>query len=421
MLLAGAKALLEAAGVTPPADFRRRVAEAATREQFQAALEAVWPRPEGGHDLTPEKLDAALFAGLLASIPGGPNLLTADSLTIIDQLGGNRYVGIGIQIRANKEEQYPQIVNPFRGGPAHQAGARPGDLIVAVDGRSTHSIELQKTVEWLRGEEGTQVTVVVKQPKSDETRTLSMTRGVVPIDSVYGYRRTAEGRWQYRIDPADPVGYVRLSAINSSTLHELRRAEGLMRAEGVRALVLDLRGDGGQGDLHHADLLADGLLDGGLMWRLRGTGGRVKEYWADRECLFRGWPLAILVDGRISSGVYGAFIAALQDNGRAVLVGEPTQYGGSVKSVVRLPDGPGALVLPTGVLERAADGRGWPVQPDHLVKLDKAQGAAVEQWLRQKELTELPTGADNRPPDDPQLRKAVELLRPVNNASPKRR
>jgi C-terminal peptidase prc len=420
MLLAGAQALLEAAGVTPPADFRRRVAEANTREQLQAALEAVWPRPGGGRDLAPEKLDAALSAGLLASIPGGPTFLTADYLKVVDQLAGNRYVGIGIQIRANKDEQYPQIVNPFRGGPAHRAGARPGDLIVEVDGRTTHGIELQKAVEWLRGEEGTPVTVVVRQPKADESRTLPMTRGVVPIDSVLGYRRAADGRWQYRIDPSDRIGYVRLNAINSSTLHELRRAEAAIRAEGVRALVLDLRAGAGQGELHHTDLLADGLLDGGLMWRLRGAGGRIKEYRADRECLFRGWPLAVLVDGQISSGTYGAFIAALQDNGRAVLVGEPTQYDGSVKSAVRLPDG-WALVLPTGVLERAADGRGWPVQPDHLVKLDKAQGAAVEQWLRQKELTELPAGADDRPPDDAQLRRAVELLRPLNNASPKRR
>jgi carboxyl-terminal processing protease len=253
------------------------------------------------------------------------------------------------------------------------------------------------------------VTVVVRQPGAAEARTLRVTRTVVPIDTVLGYRRKPDGDWVYRIDPAAPVGYLRITTTNASTLHELRQAEKWLRAEGVRALVLDLRSSQ-RHELHHIELVADGLLDGGLMWRLRGTGGRVQEFRADRDCLFRGWPLAVIVESRDGETPPGELAAALQDNGRAVVVGATLQCEGHVKSLVHLPDGQGSIALLTGRLERA-DGRTWPVRPDHPVALEPAQRPAVLGWLHAKELSELPPGASDRPPDDPQLRKAVEVLR----------
>jgi carboxyl-terminal processing protease len=410
MLLAGTRALLQAAGTTPPPDLAGRMSALTTREQFTTLLEDIWPKDGGGPADATTTLETAALAGLLKTIPGEAVLLSANEVKVNEQIAGNRYVGIGIQLRMNNEEKLPQIVDPFRRGAARQAGAKAGDVILQVDGQSTAGVTLRQVVEWLRGDEGTPVTIVVRQPGAKETRTLAMTRAVVPFDTVFGYLRTGEDNWRFRVEAAAPVGYVCVSSVSSSTLHELRQVERRLQAEGVRAVVLDFRGDGGGGKLHHAELLADGLLDGGLLWRLRERGQEGKEYRADRECLFRDWPLAVLVSEGMDSAE-GAVIAALQDNGRAVLVGEPTRNPGLVRSLVELPDGQGTITLHTGRLERTAKGRGWPVQPDHVVPLTREQREAIASWLQQKGRSELPADTADRPPDDPQLAKAVELLR----------
>jgi RNA polymerase sigma-70 factor (ECF subfamily) len=408
MILAGATALLHVAKTPAPADLERRVSGIANVEQLATFLAAIWPNTGS----TPnEKLEIALLEGMLKKIPGEPQLLTAVHTQVSNQLSGNRYVGIGIQLGMNKEEKVPQILNPFRSGAARKAGAMAGDLLVEVEGKSTYNIELTKIVEWLRGEEGTGVTIGVRKPGSTEKRSLQLIRAVISIDTCLGYRRGSEESWTYRVDPAVPVGYVRVDSIRASTLHELRKLESQLQAEGCRALVLDFRSSNGAGVFYHAALVADGLLDGGLMWSVRDAHGEVKEFRADRECLFRNWPLAVLVDKELADRAHGGVIAALQDNGRAIVVGELPKCDGYVNAVLPLPERGESLVLRTARMERAAKGKSWPIQPDYLVPLNDAQRTAVLAWLRQKEQAELPAGTDNRPPDDPQLNQAIQLVR----------
>lgn len=416
MILAGAKALLQAAKTEPPADLDQRIAKLETPEQFTSWLREAWPKGEGAQALTPEQLETALLDGLFKRVPGEAGIISADTLKTFRQISGNRYVGTGLQLGYNKEEQCPVIINPFRKGVAWRAGARPGDLIVEVDGQSTRGVGLQKVVEWIRGEEGTAVTVVVKQPGAAEARTLHLKREVIPIDTVFGFRRVGAEGWQYRVDPAAGIGYVWINAVRSSTLHELRQIERRLRSEGARALILDLRFSGGDGALQPITLLADGLLDGGVMWRTRDAHRLVKEYRADRECVFRGWPLVVLVNEAIDQ-THGALLAALQDNGRAVLVGEATKTDGYFNALLKLPDGEDAIRVRSFRIERAAPERGWPVVPDHPVAMSEAQRKALSSWLMSKALAELPAGTTDEPPEDPQLAKAVELLQATLKAS----
>jgi carboxyl-terminal processing protease len=426
MLLGGAAALFKAAGVQPAPDLSRQVSAITTPEQYTALIQEAWPK---GDAARAGELEEILLRGLLTRVPGKPYFLPPQNAKVEEQIQGNRYVGIGIQLRLSADEHLPQIVVPLRNGPAFRAGMKSGDLILKVDGKDTRGLPLSKVVECLRGDDGTSVTLVVRQPNAAETRTLTMTRGVVPFDTVAGYRRDGPDAWTFRIDPDRPVGYVRIDSFNSGTLHGLRQAESRLRVEGTRALVLDLRFAGGSGTLHHAGLVADAFLDGGMMWRLRQRDG-VKECRADRECLFRGWPLAVLMDEVPSGLAPQAVAAALQDNGRAVLVGKQApamdseghvvaspavreSASADVMSLVPLPDGQGAAVLRTGQVERGVRDRGWPVRPDHVVPLkDKGREALLE-WSRRQNLSESPPGKDDRPPDDPQLARAVELLQAV--------
>jgi hypothetical protein len=154
----------------------------------------------------------------------------------------------------------------------------------------------------------------------------------------------------------------------------------------------------------------------------------VREVRADPECLFRGWPLAVLVNADMMGLAPEAVAAALQDNGRAVLVGEPVgarvpersldgepagppEAGRYVTTLFHLPDDRGGIMLRTARLERAAEERGWPVRPDQVVSVARKQRDTLLEWSRRQEMSDPPAGATDRPPDDPQLAKAVEILR----------
>jgi carboxyl-terminal processing protease len=336
--------------------------------------------------------------------------MSAANAKVNKQVAANQYVGTGIQIRMNETEKMAQIMNPFRRGPARRAGARPADLIVRVDGRSTEKVALGTVVQWLRGPKGSEVTVDVRQPGSKEVRTLHIVRDTVPIDTVLGYRRASEDTWKYALDSDSAIGYLRIDSINSSTLHELRQAERRLQADGVRALVIDFRAGSSAGNLHDGELVADGFLDGGVMWRIRDAHGHVKDIQADRDCLFRDWPIAVLIDDTVVDNLTPAVAAALQDNRRAVLIGQPTRNDGLVKRLVELPDNLGVITLLSGRLERAVAGRGWPLRPDHEIALTASQQKEVHRWLEEKQMTELPAGRTDAPPVDPQLAKAIGVL-----------
>ena len=419
MVLGGLRAALKAAKAAPPAGLGVRVSEVTREEQAIRLFEELLPR--GDKAPPADALEKAMLEGLLSAVPGQPALMPPKYRRVAEQVAANRYVGIGVQIGVNAEEKRPYLVTPFPRGPAHRAGMRPDDLFLSVDGKDTKGVPLSTVVDWLRGEEGSQVTVVVRHPGEKAERSLRMTRGVVPFDTVLGFARAGEDGWTYRPDPALPVGYARVCSIKSSTVHELRKLERTLQADGVRALVLDFRSAGGEGTLHDARLTADALLDGGTLWRTRGRDGKVEQFTADRECLFRGMPVVALVDGGIRDQGLGALLAALQDNGRAVLVGEPTKAVGLVSTLVEVPGTEDSFPLPTARLERSAAGLGWPVEPDHRVGPESEAGqAAVRDWLAQKEVTRQAPDGD-KPPRDRQLAKALAVLKETLAAKRKSR
>jgi carboxyl-terminal processing protease len=420
MLLDGVKALYRASGRTPPPELGARVSALTDEAGLAPLLAEAWPAasaklPHRGVD--PDTPEDVVLRGMLGhgeGVFGGDGYLSAREKKAHEVIAGNRYVGTGVQIRYDQKVGLAQIVNPFPGGPCRKAGGRPNDLILSIDGVDMHGKPLRDFVKRLQGEAGTSVTAVVRQPKEKETRTLNMVRGVIPFASALGWKRKGEESWTFRLGTDSPVGYLRLSDVKVSTAHELRRLETAVRGEGVQALVLDLRFTSGD-DLGHAALVADALLDGGLMWKVRDRSGRVKEVKADRDCLFRDLPLVVLV-GRHTGPAGEAVAAALQDNRRAVVVGEMTQGRDGVTSVLPAPDGEGAVVIRTAVRERArpakgADGEdaGSAVRPDQYVAAERKLDEPLMRWFQQQESPEPDPSV--QPPDDPQLTRAVAAAR----------
>jgi carboxyl-terminal processing protease len=271
-------------------------------------------------------------------------------------------VGIQIALAMDDGLKIARFAQIFEGGPADRAGAKTDDLIEKVGDIDTKGMSLADVVQKLRGEEGTDVTVTVRQPQAKESRTLKMTRVSMPRTTVQGYRKTTSGGWDVRLEGPGAVGYLRISDIMASTPHEFRNLARQVENEGARALVLDLRVLRLSGSpVHPTVLLADSLLDHGAIGRVR-TVEREMTYEADSDALFRGWPIAVLVDG-VTSGTAEWLAAALQDNHRAILVGSPTagasgRSTADVRSIVTVGDGTWSINLVTGYLLR---GDGHPL------------------------------------------------------------
>ena len=252
MILSGIKALYRAAGVPAPPGLGRRVSAVATPEQLAALLAEVWPKTTAKPS-SAAKLEEALLEGLLAPVPGRAELMTAKERKVAEQFAGNRYVGIHIALGHGREGEAADVRRrSSREGPPIGRRSRRTDLLEEVDGVDTKGMELREVVERLRGEEGTDVTIKVRQPKETKSRTIKITRGRASdrlmhptVEGIRKRRRRATGMSGSTVP--DPIGYLKITGIGASTPHELRKLAQQMESEGVRALVLDLRGAGSAG------------------------------------------------------------------------------------------------------------------------------------------------------------------------------
>ena len=431
MILDSVKALFRTTGQPIPPGLSRRVSSLATREQLVAFLTDIWPKSTA-KPLAPKALERSVLEGLLAHIPGGARLMSAKERTVEEQLAGNRYVGLHINLGMNEKEKRPAVFRVIDNGPADRAGVKKDDLLEMIDGLDTKDMTVQEVVDHLRGQEGTSVTIKVRQPKAAISRTYTIKRGQHPRSTVLGVRKGPGGEWDCTLDRSIPVCYLRIEQIAASTPHDLRKLARQIDSQGHCGVILDLRRVA-ETSVHPAALLADTLLSSGVIGRVR-TAERDVTYRAEPDAVFRNLPIVVLVDQN-TAGTGEWLAAALQDNHRATIVGTPT-YGASglppgpnrrsfdVTSSVKVGDGSWFIELTTGFLARgdgrrlSSDAGAGPafnaarpnevttgVKPDHPLGLAGTRGA--RSWpARPREPGEEPSLAE-----DPAVQEAVRLLR----------
>lgn len=314
MILAGVKALYLADNRLLPKELSGRVSELAGGEEIAEYLDGVREEFDKLKDA-----EAILTRGMLTALPGASFLIDAKISQIQSQVLNNRYVGTGVALAMNGEEQLTQITKVFYNGPAWKAGAESRVLILEIDGESTKSKELNHVIEALRGEAGSDVEIVVRQPDSEELRKLTMTRGRLFIPSIEGFREESDGQWQYTVDSDRDIALLRIKSIGPSTLHELRQVAVKLRGQDIRGIVIDLRGGGGM--LHDVVMVADSLLDGGTIGHVRSWDTSI-EHEARPGDLFQGLPIAVLVAKHTGAGT----LRMLAPNASALLdsVGQPS-------------------------------------------------------------------------------------------------
>lgn len=305
-----------------------------------------------------DELIHAAIKGMLGTLDPHTIYLPPEEYRSVRSDTTGEFGGLGIEVTVDGESLL--VVAPIDDTPAARAGIQSGDRILAIDGESTKGMNIATAVRRMRGELGTRVTLTVQRKGFDAPMNLVLLRDRIRVQSV-----------EWRLYPAGR-GYVRIKSFQERTDEHLGKAlEALVRENGgqpLSGLVLDLRNNPG-GLLDQAVRVADRFLADGLIVTTEGRGGRQLEVErAHAAGTEPDYPLVVLVNGG-SASASEIVAGALQDHGRAVLVGTTTFGKGSVQTVIDLDDGSGLKMTVARYYtpkRRAIHGHG--LQPDLVVE-----------------------------------------------------
>lgn len=354
--------------------------------------------------------------------------------------------GIGIVVEVNPKTKRLMVMNPLVGTPAHKAGLRAGDSILEIDGHSTRDLPLPEAVKYMRGKPGTNVALLVLHPEEDEPEAYQISRAIIPIESVLGDLRNADGTWNFLLEEQPRVAYLRITTFGEHTVDELKRALSAVKDK-CDGVIIDLRDNAG-GLLSAAVGACDLFLDHGRIVSTRGREGRIipesREYEAKPDlAVGKDLPVVVLVN-HFSASASEIMSACLQDHHRAVVVGERTWGKGTVQNVIPLEGGKSALKLTTASYWRptlknihrrkdAKDDDDWGVRPNegYEVKVEQVDARKVARYRRHRDLfgnrplpesiTKTTTPSEAKTNNDPEKSTAeAPRPKPANDVKPDR-
>ncbi len=325
------------------------------------------------------------------------------------------FVGVGISITKNRDDEI-LVLTPLANTPAFRAGIQAGDIIIAVNGKSIEGLSLNKTVETITGPKGTDVTLTIR--RGIEEIDFTLRRQQVVIETVTGVERKADDpeNWDFWIDRENGIAFVRVDAFAKNTVEILQGVISDLRRNGLKGLILDLRGNPG-GLLDAAEDMASLFLPrNAAVHSIRGRLSRDNKKFITREDgPFTSVPLAVLVD-ESSASASEIVSGAIRDNRRGVVVGARTYGKFSVQNLIRVSTVPPAALkittaryyLPSGVsLHRTDDSPTWGVEPDIPVRLVRKEKNKVRLMQRKRQLL----GPTNGEEDDDEPIEAEEAER----------
>jgi carboxyl-terminal processing protease len=379
-------------------------------------------------NLPPEVILREFADGAMQRLDQFSEIVWPHNLRRFRQQTEGNFVGVGILIRHN-EKQEIVVVNPLEGTPAYFAGIKPDDVIAEVNKESTVGWSLNDAVDEITGPRGVPVTLGIRREGHDELLQFEIIRDTIRMHSVRGWLKrgihdNGDLDWDWYIDPATRIGYIKLTSFNEDTFEDVRKAWREMNQAGTpNGLVVDLRYNPG-GLLTSAVQVSNLFLQRGLI--VSGENKDGVRAWQDRRARpnaaeLSGIPTVVIINKGSASG--SEIVAgALQAHGAAIIVGERSYGKGSVQTVhniapnaalklttqyYRLPPKPGQDH--GKLVHRRPGSEMWGVDPDIVVPMSPHQvQASIE--LRQ-EADIIPEDDDGKPnPDDPNRPDVNDLL-----------
>lgn len=361
-------------------------------------------------EVKPKDLVQGAIRGMLSTLDPHSAYMTPEMYKEIQVETRGEFGGVGIQIGI--KDNRLAVIAPIEGTPAQKAGIRAGDFIIKVNDETTKDLTLLDAVQRMRGAKGTKVTLTIQRDGTPEPLVFTLVRDIIKIESVKS--KVIE----------DNIGYVRLTQFQESTAKDLSRVIKKYREQKTQATILDLRNNPG-GLLTSAVEVSEQFVGPSkLIVSIKGRDGRKDEYVSRSKEPAEDTPMIILVnEGSASASEIVA--GALQDWGRAVVIGTQTFGKGSVQTIVPLADGSGLrLTTAKYYTPKGRSIQTTGIAPDIVVKpkpVPAAKPAEKEGEAAQKLKDPTPpppksNGAltesgEASMEDDLQLQKAVELLK----------
>ena len=348
-----------------------------------------------------------------------------------------KFGGIGIQVRPDRKNgRHLEVSSPIVDTPAYDAGVQAGDVIVKIDGKATESMRVGEAVDMIQGEPGSSIVLTVLHPGDKEPVDLEMKRAEIHVQSVVGDQRSKDNlkEWDYVLDKANKIAYVRVLSFTETTAADLRHVLEELKKQGIRGLVLDLRTNPG-GLLRSAVEICRMFLKDGRIVSTKGRNQQEETYDARLDMLLlpaEEVPMAVLVNS-LSASASEIVSAALQDHQRAIIVGERTYGKGSVQNIIEMESNTSALKLTTASywrpsgknIHRFPDSKEtdeWGVRPDKGfdIPMDDAERLAYHNYRLDRDVVPgrkapavrpKPDAGKDKPYVDIALEKALEYLR----------
>ena len=274
-----------------------------------------------------KKLVYGAIKGMLQELDPHTNFLPPDLYKEFESETSGEFGGLGIEITVQNDVL--TVIAPIEDTPAWEAGIQAGDKIVEVNGESTKGLSLAEAAQKMRGKRGSKVRLGIFRDGFEKPKEFVVQRGVVKVRSV-----------KYT-DLNDGFGYIRLTSFIENSGAEMEKAvkEHVKNSKvGVKGIIIDLRRNPG-GLLDQAIRISNLFLDKGIIVSTIGRNQREKEVvMAKKEGSFVNFPLIVLIN-EYSASASEILAGALQDNKRALIMGQTSFGKGSVQSVVKLGDG----------------------------------------------------------------------------------
>lgn len=338
------------------------------------------------------RLVEGAIRGMMHRLDPYSGYIAPEELPAFERRYAGHHIGIGLEI--GLRDGRPVVIAPLEGGPAAAAGIAPGDVLLTVNGHKTEDMSLFEIEDRLVGRPGSAVRLVLQRRHEPKPRECVIRRGPVTIETVRGIRRDADGDWDYMIDRQQRIAYVVVTSFHETTMAEFNNVLGQLQVKGARGLVLDLRFNPG-GLMEQAGEMVDRFVEAGTILSTITRRKAVRHYVATRANTLSELPLVVLINE--SSASSAEIVAgALQDHGRAVIVGERSFGKGSVQHLIYLDTNGGAIklttayyCLPSGrIIHRTPDSERadtWGIKPDVTVALDEQEFDEMQRSRQRRE------------------------------------
>ena len=277
------------------------------------------------HDVKEKDLNEGIYKGYVEGLGDQYSAYydKKETKELTESLDGS-FSGIGAVMTQDASSGVITITRVYDDSPAKKAGIKTGDILYRVEEKTVTGKDLDKVVSWIKGKKGTKVNLTLLRGTNSDKIKVTATRDVINVETV-----------KYKV-LENQIGYISISEFDSVTGAQFAKALKQLQKKNIEGLVVDLRNNPG-GSLSTVCDILDSILPKGLIVYTKDKNGKKEEYTSDEKHRLN-LPMSVLVNGQ-SASASEIFAGAVQDYGKAEIIGTQTYGKGVVQNLFDLKDG----------------------------------------------------------------------------------